>query len=141
MGKANSLMFDQIWVTQPLKQIVEERDHMNFSQSSTVQKKEEQVPSKKRSEPDTVEMDTEKQDTSKKQKVAVETEVIDVDMIKEIIVSPTIIQEEVPQTMTESSVSNPEQSNKLPPIPVLQYKRYSYALVDEGQFQNKHSLF
>ena len=66
MGKANFVMFDQIWVTQPLKQIVEERDHMNFSQSSTVQKKEEQVPSKKRSEPDTVEMDTEKQDTSKK---------------------------------------------------------------------------
>ena len=141
IGEANSLIFDQIWVSEPLKQIVEERDHLNFAQPSTAQEKEEeQVPTKKRSEPDTVEMDTEKQDTSKKQKITTGTEVIDVDMIKEIIVSPTIIQEEAPGTITESSASNPEQSNKLPSIPVLQYKRYSYASAGEGQFQNKQSL-
>ena len=85
-------------------------------------------------------MDTDKQDTSKKQKVAEDTEVIDVDMIKEIIISPTINQEEVPPTMSESSASNPEQSIRPPLIPILQYKRYRYASAGEGDFQNKQSL-
>ena len=31
MGEENSLIFDQIWVSEPLKQIVEERKHMKFT--------------------------------------------------------------------------------------------------------------
>jgi hypothetical protein len=140
MGEANSLIYDQIWISEPLKEIVEARDHIDFSQSNTAQGKVEQISTKKRSEPEATEMDTKEPETSKKQKTAMDTEIIDVDMIRELVITPTIIQEEVSQTRVENTTANPEESSKLPPVPVLQYKKYSYAAAAEGQFQNKQSL-
>ena len=116
MGEANSLLYDQIWNSEPLKEIVEERGHINFAQSRNIQGKEEQVSSKKRSKSEVTEMDVDDSEILKKQKVTGEAEVIDLDLIKEPTITPTIIQEEVPRIMNETAVANPEESNKLPPV-------------------------
>ncbi len=140
IGEANSLIYDHIWISEPLKEIVEARDHVDFLQSNTAQGKVEQISPKKRSEPEHTEMDIKKPETSKKQKVAMGTEIIDIDMIKELVITPTIIQEDVSQTIVENTTVNPEESSKLSSIPVLQYKTYKYAADAKDQFKNKQNL-
>ena len=113
---------------------------MDFLQSNTAQGKVEQISPKKRSEPEDTEMDIKKPETSKKKKVSMGTEIIDIDMIKELVITPTIIQEEVSQTIVENTTVNPEESSKLSSIPVLQYKKYNYAADAKDQFKNKQNL-
>ena len=140
MGEANSLQYDQIWNIEPLKEIVEERGNTNFAQSRNAQGKEEQVSSKKRSKPEVTEMDVDDSEVSKKQKITGDTEIIDLDLIKESTISPTIIQEEVPETTSETAIVNPEETSKIPLVPILQYRRYTYATATGDEFKNKQIL-
>jgi hypothetical protein len=138
--EANSLLYDHVWISEPIEEMVQARNHVDFSEFKSTQGEAEQTSTRKRSEPEVTNMDIEQSEASKKQKITSSTEVIDIDMIEEPFITPTIVEEETSQAMVETTSANPEAGNKMPSTPVLRYRKYNYAAAAEDEFKNKQSL-
>ncbi len=138
--EANSLLYDHVWISEPMKEMVQTRNHFDFPQFKSAQGEEEKISTRKRSELEVTNMDIEQSEASKKKKITIGTEVINIEMIKEPVITPTIFEKETSQTMVETTSADLEACSKLSSTPVLQYKNYNYATVVEDQFKKKQSL-
>ena len=57
--EANSLLYDHVWISEPMKEMVQARNHVDFSQFKSAQGEAEKTSTKKRSEPEVTNMDIE----------------------------------------------------------------------------------